>query len=158
MKEAWHYPPVMRFLAYLLSLSVMVGAPVALADDGDAPKSASEKRMEKKEAADWFKKKIARQKKAIAALKKVRDEKSAKKAAAAIMKHYGKLVGGKETAMGTSGPAEVPEGEAMDAVAEKCEKQLEKLQEQLNAEIERIGELKISCPELDEAIEAVNTY
>ena len=46
----------------------------------------------------------------------------------------------------------------MDAAAEKYEKQLEKLQEQLNAEIERIGELNISCSELDEAIDAVNKY
>ena len=46
----------------------------------------------------------------------------------------------------------------MDAMAEKYEKQLEKLQEQLNAEIERIGELGIDCKELDEAIDAVNTY
>ena len=135
----------------------MIGAPSVYAAE-DAPKPAAESRAEKKEAAEWYKKKIARQKKAIAALKKVRDEKSAKKAAETIMKYYGKLVGGKSTAMGTSGPAEVPEGDAMDAAAEKYEKQLEKLQEQLNDEIERIGELNISCPELDKAIDAVNKY
>ena len=49
--------------------------------------------MEKKEAAEWYKKKLARMKKAASALKKVKNEKTAKKAAAAIMKDYGKLVG-----------------------------------------------------------------
>ena len=77
---------------------------------------------------------------------------------ACAMKHYGKLAGGKETGMGTTKPAEVPENDSMDAMAEKYEKQIEKLQEQLNAEIERIGELGIECEELDKAIDAVNTY
>ncbi|MBQ4594868.1 MAG: hypothetical protein IJA81_09565 [Akkermansia sp.] len=149
----------MKYLAYLLTVCLFFCSPVVMADDeGDAPKSAAETRMEKKDAADWYKKKLARQKKAVSALKKVKNEKTAKKAAATIMKHYGKLVGGKQTAMGSSGPAEIPENESMDAMAEKYEKQLEKLQEQLNAEIERIGELEIDCKELDEAIEAVNTY
>ena len=158
MLDAWHYARVMKFLANFLTMCVLIGAPAVYAAADDAPKSSSETRAEKKEAAEWYKKKIARQKKAIAALKKVRDEKSAKKAAETIMKYYGKLVGGKSTAMGASGPAEVPEGEAMDAAAEKYEKQLEKLQEQLNDEIERIGELNISCSALDDAIEAVNKY
>lgn len=158
MDDAWHDAPVMKFFAYLLTMCALVGAPTLTAAEDDAPKSSAETRAEKKEATEWYKKKIARQKKAVAALKKVRDEKSAKKAASTIMKYYGKLVGGNSTAMGTSGPAEVPEGEAMDAAAEKYEKQLEKLQEQLNDEIERIGELNISCPELDDAIDAVNKY
>lgn len=149
----------MKYLAYLLTVCLFLGSPVVMADDeGDEPKSAAEARMEKKDAADWYKKKLARQKKAVSALKKVKNEKTAKKAAATIMKHYGKLVGGKQTAMGSSGPAEIPDNESMDAMAEKYEKQLEKLQEQLNAEIERIGELEIDCKELDEAIDAVNTY
>lgn len=149
----------MKYLAYLLTVCLLLGSPVVMADDeGDEPKSAAEARMEKKDAADWYKKKLARQKKAVSALKKVKNEKTAKKAAATIMKHYGKLVGGKETGMGASRPAEIPENESMDAMAEKYEKQLEKLQEQLNAEIERIGELEIDCKELDEALDAVNTY
>ena len=129
-----------------------------MAESDDAPKSSAELRVEKKEAAAWYKKKLARQKKAIAALKKVKDEKSAKKAASSIMKQYGHLVGGEQTAMGTTGPAEVPSGEAADEVAAKYEKQLDKLQEQLNKELERIGELELSVPELDEAIDAVNKY
>lgn len=149
----------MKYLAYLLTLCLFLGSPMVMAEEeGDAPVSSAEARMEKKEAAAWYKKKLARQKKAVAALKKVKNEKSAKKAASAIMKHYGKLVGGKETGMGTSAPAEVPENEAMDAMAEKYEAQLEKLQEQLNEQVERISELGIECEELDEAIDAVNTY
>lgn len=150
----------MKYLAYLLTVCLFLGSPMVMAEEesGDAPVSAAELRDQKKEAAAWYKKKIARQKKAIAALKKVKNEKTAKKAAATIMKHYGKLVGGKETGMGTSAAAEVPENDAMDAMAEKYESQLEKLQEQLNEQIERIGELNISCSELDEAIDAVNTY
>ena len=148
----------MKHLVILLAIGLLAAGPVTLADSDDAPKSSAELRMEKKEAATWYKKKLARQKKAVAALKKVKDEKSAKKAAASIMKLYGSLVGGEKTAMGTSGPAEVPSGEAADEVAAKFERQLEKLQEQLNDEHERIGELELSVPELDEAIEAVNKY
>ena len=149
----------MKYLAYLLTVCLFMGSPMVMAEeDGDAPVSAAEARMEKKEAAEWYKKKLARMKKAASALKKVKNEKTAKKAAAAIMKDYGKLVGGKSTGMGTTKAAEVPENDSMDAMAEKYEKQLDKLQEQINAEIERIGELDISCKELDEAIDAVNTY
>ncbi len=148
----------MKHLVILLTIGLFVAAPVTMADSDDAPKSSAELRVEKKEAAAWYKKKLARQKKAIAALKKVKDEKSAKKAASSIMKLYGRLVGGEQTAMGTSGPAEVPSGEAADEVAAKYEKQLDKLQEQLNKELERIGELELSVPELDEAIDAVNKY
>lgn len=150
----------MKYLAYLLTVCLFIGSPMVMAEDesGDAPVSAAETRQEKKDAADWYKKKLARMKKAVSALKKVKNEKTAKKAAASIMKHYGKLVGGKQTGMGTTKAAEVPENASMDAMAEKYEKQIEKLQEQLNAEIERIGELEIDCKELDEAIDAVNTY
>lgn len=148
----------MKHLVILLTIGLFAAAPVTMADSDNAPKSSAELRVEKKEAAAWYKKKLARQKKAIAALKKVKDEKSAKKAAASIMKLYGHLVGGEQTAMGTAGPAEVPSGEAADEVAVKYEKQLDKLQEQLNNEIERIGGLELSVPELDEAIEAVNKY
>lgn len=148
----------MKHLILLLTLGLPLTATVTFADTEDTPKSSADARMEKKEAADWYKKKLARQKKAIAALKKVKNEKTAKKAADAIMKHYGKLVGGNSTAMGTTAAAEIPTGDAMDEMAEKYEKQLEKLQEQLNDEIERIGELNINCAELDKAIEAVNEY
>ena len=149
----------MKYLAYLLTVCLFLGSPMVMAEEeADAPVSAADARMEKKEAADWYKKKLARMKKAAAALKKVKNEKTAKKAADTIMKHYGKLVGGEKTAMGTTAAAEVPETDAMDDMATKYEKQLEKLQEQLNSEIERIGELGIECPELDEAIDAVNTY
>lgn len=156
---SWQYLRVMKYLAYLLTVCLFLGSPMVMAEEsGDAPVSAAELREQKKEAATWYKKKLARQKKAVAALKKVKNEKSAKKAADTIMKYYGKLVGGKETGMGKSAAAEVPENDSMDAMAEKYESQLEKLQEQLNEQIERIGELNISCPELDEAIDAVNTY
>lgn len=148
----------MKHLVILLTIGLLAAGPVTLAESDDKPKSSAELRVEKKEATSWYKKKLARQKKAIAALKKVKDEKSAKKAAASIMKLYGHLVGGDQTAMGTSGPAEVPSGEAADEVATKFEKQLSKLQEQLNDEINRIGELELSVPELDEAIDAVNKY
>lgn len=149
----------MKYLAYLLTVCLFIGSPMVTAkDDAEAPVSAAESRQEKKEAAEWYKKKLTRMKKAVAALKKVKNEKTAKKAAATIMKYYGPLVGGKETGMGTTKPAEVPENDSMDAMAEKYEKQIEKLQEQLNTEIERIGELGIECEELDKAIDAVNTY
>lgn len=159
MLLSWHYLRVMKYLAYLLTVCLFLGSPMVMAqEEDDAPVSAADARVEKKEAADWYKKKLARMKKAASALKKVKNEKTAKKAAATIMKHYGKLVGGKQTGMGTTKAAEVPENDSMDAMAEKYEKQLEKLQEQINDEIERIGELEISCKELDEAIDAVNTY
>ena len=159
MLLSWHYLRVMKYLAYLLTVCLFLGSPMVMAqDEDDAPVSAAEARVEKKEAADWYKKKLARMKKAASALKKVKNEKTAKKAAATIMKDYGKLVGGKQTGMGTTKAAEVPENDSMDAMAEKYEKQLDKLQEQINDEIERIGEMDISCKELDEAIEAVNKY
>ncbi len=147
----------MKYLAYLFAFFMVIDAPLALAAD-DEPKSAAESRAEKKEATTWYKQKLARQKKALGALKKVKNEKTAKKAASAIMKHYDHLVGGKETAMGRSEAAEVPTGAAMDEAAEKMQKQLERMDSQIEKEIERINELDISCPELDKAIDAVQKY
>ena len=51
----------MKYLAYLLTVCLFLGSPVVMADDeGDAPKSAAEARMEKKdEAKDNLAKAIA---------------------------------------------------------------------------------------------------
>ena len=48
----------MKYLAYLLTVCLFLGSPMAMAQDeeGDAPVSAAEARQEKKEAADWYKK------------------------------------------------------------------------------------------------------
>lgn len=148
---------MMKYLAYFLALFMVMDAPLVFAAD-DEPKSAADTRAEKKEATNWYKQKLARQKKALGALKKVKNDKTAKKAAASIMKHYEHLVGGKETAMGRSEAAEVPTGDAMDEAAEKMQKQLERMDTQIEKEIERINELELDCPELDKAIDAIQTY
>ena len=51
----------MKYLAYLLTVCLFFGSPVVMADaEGDAPKSAAEARMEKKdEAKDNLAKAIA---------------------------------------------------------------------------------------------------
>lgn len=152
----------MKFLAYLTLVLAVFAAPVVVAeDDGSGEPAAADTREAKrqakeeaKEAKVWIKKQMALKKKTLSALKRVKDEKSAKKAAKTIQKLYG-TDEGEETAMGTVGPEKAPSGEVMDKLMEKEGPKLEKLDEAIDAEVERISGLEIESPELDKALEAL---
>ena len=64
---------------------------------------------------------------------------------------------GKQTAMGSSGKAQKPENEQMTAEEEKNKKVIEKLDEQIEAELSRIGQLEgVSSSLLDDGIKEMN--
>ncbi len=115
---------------------------------------AAPDRFERKDAAVWVKEEMNRRKKTLALLKKIKDEKSADKAAKALLALYG--VSGKQTAMGESGPAQKPTGEAYEEAEAKNARQLEKLDAAIAAQRERIEELELESSRLSEAFAAMD--
>lgn len=142
----------MKYIATFLSLLCVVGTPLQ-ADDGDSPKpSTAESRADKKAALEWFKNAMKNKQSALKILKKVKDQKSADKAGKDLQKLFG--VKGKATAMGETGPAQKPSGAA--DLEEKSAAKLQKLQELIDAQVERINGLDIQSSELDKGIEAMS--
>lgn len=103
---------------------------------------------QKKEAAAWHKKKIARVKKVAATLKKVKNQRSIDKATVTIKKLY-------EEFSSDGSTDEAPDNEAMDSMAEKYEPQMAKLRKQIRKQIERIDRdcACLDTSELDRAID-----
>lgn len=141
---------------FYLALAGLVLSPLAACaaeDDGEAP-SAAVTREDKKAAVAWYKEDIANKKKALSLFKKVKDEKSAEKAATAVLKLYGIENEGEKTAMGVAGARVTPEGPAMEAEAKKNDKVLARLIAQLQKEQERISALNIESERLSRAFSA----
>ncbi len=109
----------------------------------------------RREAVAWIKTSMNNRKKAIGLLKKVKDEKSAKRIGKTLQKLF-ETNAGTQTAMGEVAPPSAPEGEAMDQEMEKKGKQIEKLDEAIAAERDRIDGLNLSVPELTEGLEAMD--
>lgn len=152
--QACHDMRVMKkYLAIFLSLLV-VGAPLQAQDDEPARPSAAEARNDKKEAQNWYKNAIKNKQQALKILKKVKDKKTADKAGRDLQRLYG--VSGHATAMGESGPAQKPTGPAMDELEAKNGPKLEKLDEQINEQRERIESLNIDSEELQRGLEAMD--
>ena len=139
----------------LVSFAAVSTAEWAQAEDSTAPSSKEERdeaKYRKKQAKDWVKQSIAKKKKALSALK---NQKTADAAGKELQKLYG--VSGKQTAMGSSGKAQKPENEQMTAEEEKNKKVIEKLDEQIEAELSRIGQLEgVSSSLLDDGIKEMN--
>lgn len=147
----------MRGMRSILVLMLLVMswfiAPVMAEDD--AP-SAAELREARKEAKAYIKKEIARNKKLVGYLKKIKDDKSAKKQSLAILKYLDNNVGEK-TALGEVGEAKRPEGQAMDEEMAKKQKEIEASYDKINLELERIGELELGeCTEFDQMVQKVS--
>lgn len=126
-------------------------------DDGDAPIEATDSAQQKKEANAWYKKKMTRLKKVASTIKKVKDEKSADKAAAAIRKLYKEY---EDTGRSNSSRFRVvakaaPESEAMDAAAARYAPQLKKIRKQIRKNLERIDPC-FQTAELDNALDAAD--
>lgn len=111
-------------------------------------------RVALKEAKEWVKNDIKQLRSALTILKRVKDEKSAEKAAKALHKLYDKPAG-KSTAMGDEAPPERPSGEEMAQVMEKNKRSLEKLQAEIEEQIQRIEELHIDNASLGTGIDMV---
>lgn len=117
---------------------------------------AADDRAARKDATTWVKTSMTQKKKLLAAAKKVKNVKTAEKFAKDVDKIYEELkVDGTQTAMGSSAPAEAPTGDAVDAEMEKKAKALEKLDEALDKELNRIEEAEIDSSELNEALKKV---
>ena len=142
----------------LVSFAAVSTAEWAQAEESTAPSSKEERdeaKYRKKQAKDWVKQSIAKKKKALSALKKVKNQKTADAAGKELQKLYG--VSGKQTAMGSSGKAQKPENEQMTAEEEKNKKVIEKLDDQIEAELSRIGQLEgVSSSLLDDGIKEMN--
>ncbi len=134
----------------ILSLVLMILAAVAPCFGQDEELSPSERRQEQKfarQAAEtWVKDEMALRKKVIAQLRKIKDERSAEKAAKAI----GTLLdtsSGKQTALGEMGEATRPTGDAIEAEDKKREPIVSKQKKQIAAELKRISDLELDVPE-----------
>lgn len=142
-------------LSLLLSLSLATTA--AYAQDAEEP-TPSEVRAEQKnarrEAADWVKKEMATRKKVISQLHKVKDDRSAGKAAKKLNKILN-ITSGEKTAMGEAGEERRPTGDAMDEEDKKKEPLVSKQKQQLDEELERIKELELDNEDLNEVLKHV---
>ncbi len=115
--------------------------------------AASPDRFEKQGATVWVKQEMTRLKKTLALLKRIKDERSAKKGAKALQDMYGKA--GTTTAMGEVAPPELPKGEAVAAAVARNAPRLASLEQAIVEETERIEALELKSTELAEALEAM---
>jgi hypothetical protein len=129
----------MKIAAYLLLLGLCVTTPMVYAQEDAAPETTTEEtaaaeptideKAVKKQARRYWQTKMATKKKAVSILKKVKDVKSAKKAAKSLEKLCKKEVKAPES------------NEFTDAVERSFLMHIEKLDEQLDEQVERIDGL-----------------
>ena len=150
-----------RFLILLLLISGLLVCPVMAQDAAPAEDTAAEQgkrskeeaaelREARKEAAAYVKDELKRNKKLTSLLKKVKDEKSAKKQAEKILELTGSGKT-KKTALGDAGPAKRPTGPAMDEERKKRARELKTSYAKLRKQVETFNELEIEdCEEFNE--------
>lgn len=135
----------MKTIAYLLMFGLILGTPMVYAQDEAEPEKTEEVTEDqaepevdvkalKKAANKYWSTKMARKKKAVAILKKVKDEKSAKKAGKNLVKLYN-LSGKKKDA------PKPEDSEYMDAAEKRFLPHIEKLDEAIDEEVGRIEDL-----------------
>ena len=139
----------MKKIAYLLLFGLVFSTPMVFAQDDAEPEKTEEVSEEKAEpevdvkalkkaANKYWSTKMAKKKKAASILKKVKDEKSAKKAAKSLTKLYN-LSGKKKD------DPKPEDSEYMDAAEKRFSSHIEKLDEAIDEEVERIEELGSSA-------------
>ncbi len=133
-----------RILLLFLALCIAAPLPSVAADPAS-----------RREAAVWVKEAMNKRKKAIGLLKKVKDEKTAKRIGKALQKEFATNAG-EQTAMGEVAPPQAPEGEAMDAEMEKKSEQMGKLDEAIAKQRERIEALGIDSTDLKAGMDAMD--
>ncbi len=135
----------MKRLAFcLLTLvALSVGTPLSAAPD----------RFEKQGATVWVKEEMTRLKKTLAVLKRVKDEKSAEKAAKVLQGMYGRV--GESTAMGEVGAAEIPKGEAVASAVARNAPRIAALEQAIAEQCERIDALELKSAEFASVLESV---
>ena len=137
----------------LMAVSCFVAPVVAEEESG---MTAAELREARKEAKDYIKRELTRNKKLAGYLKKVKDAKSAKKQGKEILKYLDNNVGQK-TALGVVGEEKRPDNAAMDEEMAKKQKQIDASYDAIVKEMERIGELDIDGgSEFEQAIDKIN--
>lgn len=142
-----------KFFIFLLGVCLLMVQPI-MADESDFDENApaaeekvspADARSEAREAAAWMKEHMALRKKVLSILKKIKNDKTAAKAAQSLEKLTGKDNVGKKTALGEVGDSrlEMPSTSAMSAVLKKNSKKLEKNLKEIENEVERIEELEL---------------
>ncbi len=139
-----------RFITTLFILVLTLFAGCLHAQEEEAQPKAT--RDEIKEAQTWIKNQLSLAKKSTSVLKKIKDERSAKKALPAFKKFL-PAVAGTNTALGKVGAAKAPEGPGIDQIREKSAKAIEKASTDLTTQIERIEALEINNTELSQRID-----
>lgn len=132
----------------LVMLLAMVFGSMGYAQDERLKPSElrQEQKYARKAAESWVKDEIDTRKKVIAQLRKVKDEKSAEKAAKVLSKMLESSTG-EQTALGEVGEMTRPTGEAMEAEDKKREPLVSKQKKQISAELKRIEDLELESPE-----------
>lgn len=145
-----------KFFSLILFCSLVLPVLPAAEDAESTPAekiSAADMRAEKKAAAAWLKDYLDCKKRAVAALKKVKDEKSAAKAEKLIAELYGLSKKSKDTAMGERAERTRPEYAGLDELLTRNEKKIAKYNEAIEKEKARIDAAGFLTPELEECIE-----
>lgn len=154
-----------KFFIFLLGVCLLMVQPI-MADESDSDEHApvarekvspADARAEAREAADWMKEHLALRKNVLSTLKKIKNDKTAAKAAKSLEKLTGKDNVGKKTALGEVGDSlfEMPSTSAMSAVLKKNSKKLEKSRKEIENEVERIEELELADSDFLSIVEEV---
>ncbi len=127
-------------------IGCLVAAPGLSQEEKLSPaEMRQEQKYARKEAEAWVKDEMEMRKKVIACLRKIKDERSAKKASKLLCKLLENNEG-EQTAMGEVGVAVRPTGTAMEAEDKKREAAVNKQKQQLQAELSRIESLELVEP------------
>lgn len=141
----------MKPFAYLMIFGLFACTPMVFAQDDSAPETSEQSTADdspadeaepevdekalKNEANRYWQTQMLRKKKAVGYLKKVKDNKSGKKAAKQLSKLYNLDGKGKKDA------PKPEESEYMDAAEKRFSSHIEKLNERIQEEQERINEI-----------------
>lgn len=141
---------------------VSVTQEVNLADDSatsdktdDAP--TANPKEEKREAIRWLNAELKDRTHILALLKKVKDNKSADKVGASLLKAYGNKET-KKTAMGDAEPPKRPTGPVMEECEKKFKAKFSKLDDGIANQLKRIEELELDSDDLKSGIEALPKF
>lgn len=164
----------MKYLAFLMMFSFFAASPVAEAQwssDGGTELSPKEKRKKakqeakqaRKEATQYYKEYIVQKRKALILVKKIEDERSRDGSVRSFKVLYeeaeddgeeldgGRVIGG-ASGYGDRGVSEEAKNKAMSAERKKYQKQIDKINAQIEAEKTRIEEAELMTDQLQEFI------
>ncbi len=152
---------IMKKLIFFILLSCFCTIPCAFGDSerqaekteqAESTDDTTENKAGKKEAEKWLKNHITKSKKILAALKKIKDPKSCKRSAKSIKKLGYKNLQDRDALEKEVDRLNTP---AMRVAIKKYSKTLEKLNDQIGKEVERINNMVVEYEELNNAYDSM---